>query len=308
MADTFGPVWRRLLIYSPELPPPLAQEWVNNAYSMALRAYDWYNMKQDGTFTVPDSYTTGTITLTQGSPTVIGIGTAWDASMVGRQLYPNSQAPVFTIIAVGGPTSLTIDAPWTGATVGLQPYEITLSYIEMPADFESFDSVYDPVLKYRLRTNWTQAQLDIGDAARVLSVGGTPWIFAAAKRSAAGLPRYELYPRIQLARTYGFRYRKVTPELIADSDEIIPPLSASILRMGALAEMELWSGTEQRPRSANMAVYAARLASYNEELTQAETEDQNLEQTRIQYAGWKNWPYAPVSASWIQNHLWGPLY
>lgn len=69
-----------------------------------------------------DDYTTGTVTFTNNSTTVTGVGTAWTAAMQGRYIVPaNSDLfPTgywYRIITTNSPTSFTIDSFYEGLTV-----------------------------------------------------------------------------------------------------------------------------------------------------------------------------------------------
>src|SRR5688572_1315969 len=113
--STFEQIWRRLLLYAPELPIPLAQEFVNSAYSRALTRYRWSQTRKLGAFTIPALYTTGTITTTQGSTAVVGSGTVWTSAMVGRQLFLSSGA-FYTIETFTDATNIVLDRPFAEAS------------------------------------------------------------------------------------------------------------------------------------------------------------------------------------------------
>lgn len=56
----------------------------------------------------------GTISLTPGSPLAKGTNTAWDESLVGRILYPDTISTAFSIMAVPAPDRLVLSRPFTG--------------------------------------------------------------------------------------------------------------------------------------------------------------------------------------------------
>lgn len=303
--STFGQLWRRLLVWAPELPAPLAQELINTAYSRTLAAYDWSGKRGEFSFFVPPTYNTGTISVTQDSPTITGSGTTWTSAMVGRQIFISNKSPIYTILAVGGPTTLTIDADYPGLNASGLSYSIDLVYIEPPADFESWEDIYDPDNRWRLYLLYQQKHFDLWDASRT-AVGG-PWAVGAASFSSTGVPRYELWPRLSgsTGRTYGSRYIKTIPLLSAESDRPIFPIRGDVLREAAMAELALWKGSEQRQSEAyDPGVAQVRERRYITELNKLEVVDQNINQTRINYAAWEKWPYPPLDSKYWQSASW----
>jgi hypothetical protein len=302
MSDqTFEQLWRRILLYAPDCPVPLAQEFINTAYSRALARGSWTGVRAESAFSVPDAYSDGTVTMTTGSTTVTGSGTTWTSAMVGRQLYLDGIGPYYTITAVGGVGSLTLDRVWAGTTAAGLSYEIALVYLEVPSDFLHFMSVRDTESNWRLFTNWTQEQLDYVDSQR--STVGQPWVLASAPFTSSGRPRWELWPRSTTARIYPFLYVKKPALLSAASDRAIFPLRGDILRHGALAELSMWPGTSkmQNPYF-SMEQHALHEQMFQQELLRAEREDQEIAQTMIQFDQFSALPYPPMDAAFLQQH------
>ncbi|WLR94253.1 pyocin knob domain-containing protein [Shinella zoogloeoides] len=70
------------------------------------------------------AYTTGTITLTNGSKAVTGIGTGWQTALIaGGVIYPDASGNALPIKTVNSNTSITVDVAWKGAT-GTYSYAI----------------------------------------------------------------------------------------------------------------------------------------------------------------------------------------
>lgn len=86
-------------------------------------------------------YTTGTVT-TDGTAVVVGSGTSWNASMIGKyfQITPTATAATngdgywYKVSAVGSATSLTLDKAYAGANVAGAAFTIG----QMPALPEAF--------------------------------------------------------------------------------------------------------------------------------------------------------------------------
>lgn len=315
MADqTFEQLWKRVQLYAPDLPTPLAQEFINTAYSHALTWDRWRELRKEFNYNLPVVYKTGTVTVTKDSPIVQGVGTAWTSGMLYRNLMVNSITPIFTIINVNVPLQqITLDMPFAGFTDGPGlPYEIGQYYLEVPSDFGTWDIVRDIDNNWKLHTNFQQRQIDVWDTKRVTT--GTPWVVAAAPSrltyvagvatTAAPVMRYEFWPRPSPGpKTYSCRYIRKPPLLTNPDDRPIAPIRGDILRKGALAELALWPGTAtvQNPYF-NIQSHATMNKEFLLGLSEAWKMDQEWAQTAILYEDWEGVPYAPIDARYLQSH------
>lgn len=304
---TFGSLWKRLLVHAPSLPIPLAQEFVNTAYSRILADRHWSALRVNDDFFYPTPYTTGTISLTQGSATVTGSSTVWTSAMVGRQLVVGSTAPYYDIIAVDtGAQTLTLDRPYDADNVSGSAYIIAYVYILMPSDFQTMLVVRDPSLNWRLRINISQRLLDTWDAKRTSS--GTGWVLAPATPSPVtatlGRERYELWPRPSASKLFTFTYLKRPPLMSANSDEPVWPVRGDAVREGALAELALWPGVDKSTPNPYFELNAHRLHErrFLERVNEMALQDEDFLHTAIQYASEESLPWAPIDAAFIQTH------
>jgi hypothetical protein len=80
--------------------------------------------------TAPVSYATGTVTVTNGSATVSGSGTAWTSAMVGGN-FKGPDGEFYLISAVPAATTLTLGRVYDGTTASGASY--TLYYDTNPA-------------------------------------------------------------------------------------------------------------------------------------------------------------------------------
>lgn len=301
MADTFESLWKRLLVYAPECPIPLAQEWINTAYSRILTKTNWSGLRAEGEFQIPASYTTGTVTVTQNTPDVVGSGTTWTSAMIGRQFLAQAVGPLYTVIAVPSATTLTLDRVYGGTTGASLTYEITLVYLTAPSDFLQFQAVMDRANNWRLHTNFRQEQIDTWDSKR--SVTGTPTILATAPFTSSGLVRFEIWPRATSAKTYSYRYVKKPALLAASSDTPIWPVSSYALIQGALSELSLWPGLKSSPNLYHdLQQHSTHETAFKEEVQGLVLEEERINQSAVYYEGWENIPYAPIDAAYLQTH------
>lgn len=306
MADqTFEQLWKRLLVHVPGLPRPLAEEFINEAYSNALSYTDWNALRAQNSFIIPAAYETGVATVTQNSTSVTGLGVTWTSAMIGRQFIIDGQAPYYTISAVPNSFTLTLETPYGGADATGIEYSIVKVLVEVPDDFIGFWSVWDPVNNWRLRTGMNSEDIDRWDPKRTTS--GTPWVVAGTSPEADGTRRFELWPRPNSTRYFPYVYESRPALLAAASDRPIYPIRGDILRNGALAKIAAWPGTQDVPNPMWVGGNT-RLADFYETrfldgLRQAAKEDQELSQTMISYNRWRDAPFAPpIDARFWQEH------
>jgi hypothetical protein len=307
--STYEQLWRRLRVHAPELPVPLAQEFINNAYSRILARRAWTGMRKETEIYVPQQYSTGTITVANGSPTVVGSGTTFTSAMVGRQLMLTTiGSPMYTIIAVPDALTLTLDRNYTGDNASVQTYSITYILAVMPSDFAYFEDVRDPFNNWKLRVNFPQEILDAWDAKRTVS--GTPWVLAPSTFSPVtatlGQMRYEFWPKpvvTAATRTYLVRYISKQALLSDAADKPIFPLRGDVIREGALAELALWPGTSTfRNPYHDLSLHRMHEDRFIKYLVQNEREEDEMNETSIRYEDWTGIPYAPIDAKFWQSH------
>lgn len=68
------------------------------------------------------TYSTGTVSLTNGSTTVTGTGTSWIGAVRAGDLFLGPGGAAYAIASVNSATSITLLRPWAGSTASGQPY------------------------------------------------------------------------------------------------------------------------------------------------------------------------------------------
>lgn len=320
MSDqTFEQLWKRVRVYAPDIPIPLAQEFVNTAQSRALSYHLWNDLRVEAAFSIPVLYSDGSVNVTLGSTAVTGVGTAWTAAMVNRQFFtaggtvtaPTSadgvQGPYYTAIAIDtGAQTLTLDRAYGKPTASSISYNILQVYQEVPSDFMNFISVRDVDNNWKLHTNFRAEQLDVWDAKR--SVSGTSWILAGASprfpTTGAEINRFELWPRTSPGpRVLQYRYERKPALMSANSDRPIWPFRGDILRKGALSELAMWPGTtDYRNPYFNLDLHRTLDEGFVSGLNDLVRQDNEKSQRAVWYEDWEGVPYAPIDARYLQSH------
>ncbi len=316
MADsTFEKLWKKIRVYAPDIPVPLAQEMINTAYSRALSYHLWQDLRIEAAFSIPVLYSAGSANVTLGGQTVTGVGTTWTSDMINRQFFtaggtvtaPTSadgvQGPYYTITGIDtGAQTLTLDRVYGKPTATSISYNILQVYLQAPSDFMNFVSVRDVDNNWKLHTNFRQEQLDVWDAKR--SVSGTSWILAGAPPLGNTINRFELWPRTSPGpRVLQYRYVRKPALLSAASDTPIWPMRGDILRKGALAELAMWPGTKDYLNPYfNLDLHRTLDGTFTQGLNDLVRQDNEKSQRAIWYEDWEGVPYAPIDARYLQTH------
>lgn len=316
-SPTFQELWRDLRLYAPDLPLPLAQQFVAFAYKRAAKATTWSQLFGIGQLYVPAAYTTGTVTVNDGSTTVTGAATAWTADMVGRQIMmANQGVPWYDIVAVNvGLQTITLDRAYSGPNLAGAIHEVNLVYATMPADFDFFKTVVDTVREWRLYFDVQQHLLDSWDPKR-MKTAGDPWLLSpigpqptALQTAGVVRHRYELWPRVgNAARRIVYKYQKQAPDLSVASSRPFWPLTKEALLEGALARLAMYKGTQDAPNPYyDLNLYRFHQEGFLRETHRCELEDQRVSQTWVDFADADSWPFAPIDGSYLQRHDVWPL-
>lgn len=188
---------------------------VNQAIKIALdrvfEFHDWPYYMQEGALSTAATYTTGTLTATNGSKTLTGSGTTWDASWAGRKIRIYNDNAYYRILSVDSSTSITLEQSYQGTTGSAYTYTIFKDEYRLAADMDrdktyrqnqnnialfdvlpsDFDSVYplprsysDPIYKMNVGS-----KLDVYTTGTIAASSKTITGVSTAWTSAEGLGR-----------------------------------------------------------------------------------------------------------------------
>lgn len=312
--NTFGQIWNRVLLFAPDLPPPMAQEFVKMTYRQVIGDHSWSDTRKDAEILLPDAYTTGTITVTHGSTSIVGAGVDFTNSSlyVGQQICVGNIAPFYTITAVtqsipaGTYDTLTIDRAYENESDSALTYSIGQYYVEFPTDLYVLERIRDQANGWYLITQtYNQEYLDRVDVRRQSTGTPTLCVPAPPRTGSDGTvyPRYEFWPRVQAQRFYSYRYR-YNPELTANTDRILSTISPEVLVYGALAHAAAWPGTRDKPNPFfSSEVHASYAKLYDNALQNSIQQDLERAQDMIQIADDPRRTF-PFDAKYIQSHIW----
>lgn len=101
----------------------------------AKRRWRYYQDTYDFNFT--ESYTTGTVSVTEGSATVTGSGTTFTSGMEGRKFSLDGVPGIYTVSTYVSATEITLDRVWARDSETDSEYAIFQDTYDLPTDVRS---------------------------------------------------------------------------------------------------------------------------------------------------------------------------
>jgi len=258
-----------------------------------------------GQFQVPAVYSTGTLSATNNSATIDGVGTVWTSAMIGRQLVVSGY-PIYTITAVDiGGLQLTIDAAWGAEAISGSTYQIYKCYYSVPTDFHSFMTIWDVSLGIKLGLGYTQAEMASIDPERTNT--GDAYLAAAfdyyvPTGETVAVPRYELWPHPTAQRVYPYLY-ETRPTDLEDSGATLPRfLHGDVLLEMALEQAALWPGPSEEKKNPYFSTTLATMHRNRAEqlIMEMERQDEEVFSQNVQYQEPEG--LFLVDADFLQSH------
>lgn len=197
-----------------------ADAFIQTSFSQIWESHDWHARKVDALVALVADYSTGTLTATQGSATLVGSGTTWTSAMVDRWIRIGSANELYRIATYVDATHLTIESPtggtgWQAATTAGASYVLFQHVFKLAADVEQ---ILLPTREYALHET-TREQIDAIDPQRLST--GTTMAWAPRELASDGAYQIELWPRPNIAGVMRVPYLKKAPTLGQSTDVLI---------------------------------------------------------------------------------------
>ena len=288
----------------PGIDAAYAKTLLNEAWGDVRRLGGWsFQFGQTG-FTVPGMLSTGTVTLTFGSASVVGdanASAAWlTASQYGslitqrqfRSGGTSGAGTMYDIVAFDGVSTLTLDRPFSDPLTSLtapvtgQLYSIYQPYIVAPVqDFRRWLSVYDIANSGWLFVRGDRRKIGMEDPQRQIFANPDRLLALGTdtrqNSSTAGWQRYELWPGPQNQYLYQAWFLREGSDLVNLTDTLPFGIPESMVKARARArcyEQAEANKDPQSPRGAG-ADYRFLIGEANKqfeaELKQARLEDRD---------------------------------
>lgn len=234
----FGQIVGRINGYATHLSASHVQNVVNNVVRRVWDRRTWYGNFVKGQIISPGFYSTGSVSMTAGSTSVQGTGTAWTTAMVGQQFRWSFIAPIYTIVAVDPVAQvLTLELPWGLPNQSSGGYWITKYYYSFP-NIRSFYSVKNLQMMYRMVTGAPQALLENWDPSRLQLF--YPRIVATMPPTPRGEFSVELWPAPSTPQAFPYLAETIPPNMVEDSDNLPAFIRSDIVEQYAISEVLLY--------------------------------------------------------------------
>lgn len=128
---TYGSLRLRLSKLAPNVDLELIDGWIQDRYTQILDQLPWKRLEGETVIQAPPSYQTGTLTATQGSNAIVGVGTTWTAQMTGLTIRI-ANAPEYYVFAFVDATHATLDRTFEQANLSGATYRIDQNIFLLP--------------------------------------------------------------------------------------------------------------------------------------------------------------------------------
>lgn len=152
---TWGQIRFELAKAHPGLDLELLTGWMQAAYHELLDGREWPGLDAEGVLETTGVHRAGTVTLTLGSVTVTGAGTAFTAAMTGRRFRLRGIVASYGFTWVSA-TAGTLDRPWAGEDGTGLAYELFQDTYRLPEDLKTLTQVANPRVAGAME-RWTPA-------------------------------------------------------------------------------------------------------------------------------------------------------
>jgi len=261
--DVQDAIIRRAKLEDTQIVRDSLKEKINTTYLKIAygEPYTWSGKTTP--FKMPKKYTTGTISISNGSYTITGVGTSWNEfDHLGCKIKMGSDVVPRVITRVASSTSIVIDSEWVSDALSGASYTIYKDEFGMFPDFQDIRwlQIYGidqrrrplpsgPIELNRYRTKspfregkpskytvWGQSYYKQKTWATFL-IDQDYWEDDSSKFR----PRNQnliVYPGVRVTDLIAkIRYTKVVSAMVSDSEEpIIPYINRSVLVWGGLSD------------------------------------------------------------------------
>ncbi len=260
---------------------------MNARYERMLSLLNWKGLEKTAVLETVAAVTAGTVTVASGSTSVVGTGTGWDATAIGKQLILPGSAELYGVTGVNAATqTLTLDRPYNdpdGLTLAASDYQLVQSVYALPADCRSIRNIESPLSGRALieRSEAWMRTLVGWPAATGCVEYYSPVADAIDPASGAFLARQiQLYAVPTLAQNYALQYEALAAAFdgVTTAAGPLAFASASALIAGAKADLELEKPSPNLPLSAS---FETRFEAHIQSMIHLENDRQGPQEIRM---------------------------
>jgi hypothetical protein len=164
---TYGQLKFRLTKAFPGVDADLIEGWITDCYQAILGRIPWTRLDLEAVLQTTAPYSTGTVSVTNGSSSVALTGGSFTAAMSGTTFRISSDQEEYQF-TYSGSTSGTLDRPYSGTTNAAAGYKIYQAVYPLPANcrfldegaFDSFET--GPMRRLRFEQGQRSSSLFFG--------------------------------------------------------------------------------------------------------------------------------------------------
>jgi hypothetical protein len=245
---TWGQIRLSLQQTLPGLSLDLVDEFLLARYARVLDHTGWLGLEGTAYIETSTPYQSAndTVTVTQGSASVVGVGTAWSSALTGKKFQVNRDGPLYTFTCVDA-THATLDRVYEGTSGSGFSYALFTNIYPLPDDLKEIpeDGVQSADDGYTL-TPLSEGQLGLSVGFR--NVIGTPSVYAVtispSSLDGGTTWQIEFYPIPAQQKGYPVRYQRVGTAFDGTNTgaSSLPFVSDGVLLAGCRADIWAHAG------------------------------------------------------------------
>ncbi len=226
--------------------PELVATWVGERYRELTNRTRCRHLLRSVDLVMPAAVTDGLITVTEGSPVLVGdtdARAAWAAlgtAISGRHIRLANQRHWYRIAGTTGDGDLIVTspfAPMTEAPTDPIGYTLVQRWLPLPSDTRHVAIVTHPRL-YEPLDELAHQELDLAVTGRIL-VADVPSFWAETEPEADGTKRIEVYPYARTTQILTCTYY-AAPGTLGLKSLLPPGIDLHVLKAGALVDVYRW--------------------------------------------------------------------
>ena len=287
-----------LLQHNPDSPIQMCMEWIRSSYRRIVDHRLWYGLMVKGEVPVPAMYTTGTVSVTNGSPIVTGVGTVWDNTFIGRTFRVGFTSTRYQIVSVQSGTQMTLELPWGAQNYSSVGYQVVKNIVSLGPNVKRVLVMLNMMQGFPARLGMPQEVANTRDTWRTQT--GFTYMLLSYPPSQAGEPQWELYPSPLTQQGFPFIAYVQPPDLGPSQPWPYAFIRSDVIIEGAMPDALLYRGKQSKYYDPQSAAYHRK--NFDMEIEKMARNDDNHYLKDLLW-DYKSYPLMNFGADYHQTHL-----
>jgi hypothetical protein len=226
---------------NPDCDPSTIQVIINNVVRKIYDRRTWFGLMVYGQIACVGQTIGGSVNITQGSPYIQGVGTAWTPAVVGKCFRLGYNVPPMVVTALDVFNQiLTLQMPWAGVSYVGAGYFIAQYYYTIGPNIKYIHTAKNLLMAWRLQLGYNQQTLDSVDVWRINTF--MPACLAQMPLDQNGGYQVELWPVPAVVQALPFIACVQPPNLQNDWDSLPAYIRTDIVTKFAIADAKVYRG------------------------------------------------------------------